>query len=99
MNEIREQPCHTDQILTDAGLRGVRHISWQSQQLQVREAIATLQSIIKQFGVSKDGTGMLKELQALDARMTQQAIEWITQVGWQPHKDYAITILIEEVDA
>jgi hypothetical protein len=99
--KIEQRECQTDKILTHATLANVRHISWNRAMLELELAIKQLKEINKKYEikpVGKDQTnGTLTKLEEREREMQQQAIAWITQVGFTPSKHYAITILVEEI--
>jgi hypothetical protein len=98
---IDQRQCHTDQILTDAALRGVRHISWNKEILALQQDITALTEINRRYDIRPAGTASAPStvdiLKEREHNMHRQAIDWITQVGFTPSKTYAITILVEEI--
>lgn len=97
MSKISQHQCHTDQIITDATLRGVQHISYNKKILELKEDIEQLRALHQKLDI-KDNQKALAQISMKLKQMEQQARDWIVEVGYHVHRDYAITILIEEIE-
>ena len=95
MSTSTQRDCQTDKIITDAMLRDVKVIDYNKIILDRQQDLESLREILKRNGLSQDKN--LKELESAIHALEKQATEWIQSVGLQPHRDVAITILLEEV--
>jgi Asp-tRNA(Asn)/Glu-tRNA(Gln) amidotransferase B subunit len=94
--KIKEQQCQTDLIATDARLRGVKVLSYNQMILEKQQDLATLSDLIRKHGIMD--TKAKKDLETQIQQMTQQIREWLTDAGFKDMtKDYAVTVLIEEI--
>ena len=94
--KIKEQQCQTDLIATDARLRGVKVLSYNQMILEKQQDLATLTDLLRKNGIMD--TKAKKDLETQIQQMTQQIREWLTDAGLKDMtKDYAVTVLIEEI--
>jgi hypothetical protein len=107
MQASESRECHTDLIITDAELRGVRHISWGDL---MRETDQEVERIFSEYHDRDHYPQRLAELQNQQHLLREQARKWVQQVGFEPDQpdprgwtkpdpthSYAITILVEQV--
>jgi Asp-tRNA(Asn)/Glu-tRNA(Gln) amidotransferase B subunit len=94
--KITQQQCQTDMIATDARLRGVKVLSYNQMILEKQQDLATLSDLIRKHGIMD--TKAKKDLEAQIQQMGSQINEWLREVGFKDMtKDYAVTVLIEEI--
>lgn len=93
---INQTECQTDRIKTDALLRGVKVIDYNQLILDMQKDLDTLRELTSKHGLLD--TKMCKDMESKIHIMERQCIDWLDQAGiTHKHRDYAITILIEEV--
>jgi len=94
--KITQQQCQSDLIATDALLRGVAVISYNKDILDKQQDLDTLADLVRKHGIMDNKA--TKDLETQIQQMSSQVREWVKQAGFKDMtKDYAITVLVEEI--
>ena len=94
---IQRRDTETDKVLTDAGLRGIKHIDFNARILHAYTDLDKLKELQSRHGINSPV--VQKELETRIAKMESDSRDWITEAGfsWADDADYAVTILVERV--
>lgn len=94
--KIKQQQCQTDLIATDARLRGVQVLSYNQMILEKQQDLDTLKDLTRKHGIMDNRA--TKDLETQIQQMTSQLRDWLREAGLKDMtKDYAVTVLIEEI--
>ena len=94
---IKIQDSETDKVVTDAALRGIRHMDYNQRIQQAYTDKEQLQELQRRQGLNSPQ--MIKEMDNRIATLESNARDWIVEAGfsWADNADYAITILVERL--
>ena len=94
---IKIQDSATDKVVTDATLRGIRHLDYNQRIQQACTDKETIQELQRRQGLISPQ--MIKEMENKIATLESNARDYIQEVGfnWADDADYAITILVERL--
>jgi hypothetical protein len=94
---ISETQCQTDLLRTEAALRGVQFIDYNQMILSRQQDLDTLRELTRRHGLTDAKS--IKELENKINTMEMQIREWLRELGIKSMiGDYAVTILIEQVN-
>jgi hypothetical protein len=94
--QIDQTQCHTDRIKTDAALRGVHFIDYNEKILELQVDLEQMRAMHKKHGLKEPKS--IHELISKLETMETQVRDWVEQAGFKnTSRNYAVTILIEEV--
>ena len=94
---ISETQCQTDILRTEAALRGVQFIDYNQMIQNQQQDLDTLREITRRQGLLDAKS--IKELENKINTMEMQIREWLRELGIKSMMgDYAVTILIEQVN-
>jgi Na+/phosphate symporter len=94
---ISETQCQTDILRTEAALRGVQFIDYNQMIQNQQQDLDTLREITRRQGLMDAKS--IKELENKINTMEMQIREWLKELGIKSMLgDYAVTILIEQVN-
>ena len=92
-----ETQCQTDILRTEAALRGVQFIDYNQMIQNQQQDLDTLREITRRQGLLDAKS--IKELENKINTMEMQIREWLRELGIKSMMgDYAVTILIEQVN-
>jgi hypothetical protein len=87
---------HIDKVITDAQLRDIRVVDFDTQLDGVGIDIDNHRKLLKRYGLTDDKT--LAALLLKEEQLRNIMREWLDQTGLKHYGDYRIAILIEELN-
>ena len=96
--KIAQSECQSDLVRTDAALRGVKVIDYGQLIQEAKDDLEQLRQMHRKHNL-KDSKSVAEMMTRLE-NMELLAREWISLVGYEHRhsKDYAVTILVEEIN-